>query len=151
MIEAGRFDGQFDHTIGTLTCIKSISVHCGKHFMQSVYDIGRQLLSLQESGDPIDPLSTGNQDELVVSFQNFRKQDDIASHFANREILELVSLETTNTPITIRFVPSQHLEIWVSYQTSNFNELGLQKMCHGLDRCLHFLSKTDRSVMRQKS
>ena len=151
MIEAGRFDGQFDHTIGTLTCIKSISVHCGKHFMQSVYDIGRQLLSLQESGDPIDPLSAGNQDELVISFQNFRKQDDIASHFANREILELVSLETTNTPITIRFVPSQHLEIWVSYQTSNFNELGLQKMCHELDRCLHFLSKTDRSVMRQKS
>ena len=143
LIEAGRFYEQFDHTIGTLTRIKSITVDCGKNLIQSAHSIGNRLLSMQESSEAIDSLSAGNQDELVVSFQNFRKQDDIASHFANREILELVSLEKTNTPITIRFVPSQHLEIWVSYQTSDFNELGLQKMCHELDRCLHFLSKTD--------
>lgn len=143
MIEAGRFDGQFDHTIGTLTRIKAITVNCGQHFIQSVYGISSQLLNMQESSETIDPLSAANQDELVISFQNFKKQDDVASHFANREILELTSLETTNTPITIRFVPSQHLEIWVSYQTSNFNELGLKKMCQELNLFLHFLSKKD--------
>lgn len=143
MIEAGRFDGQFDHTIGTLTRIKSISVNCGKNFMQSVYDIGSQLLSMQESSEPIDSFSESNQDELIVSFQNFRKQDDVANHFANRQILELISLETSNTPITIRFVPSQHLEIWISYQTSDFNKLNLQKMCSEFAKNLHVLSNMD--------
>ena len=143
LIEAGRFDGQFDHTIGTLTHIKSISVDCDNPFMQSAYAMGSQLLSMQESCETQDRWSESEQNELLVSFQNFRKQDDIASHFANREILDLISLETSNTPITIRFVPSHDLEIWVSYQTRDFNGVSMKKMCSEFMQNLYVLSNME--------
>lgn len=128
-IEAGRLQSDYDHTLGALTRIHPIWVSTQQPFNQAVCHLSNQLLSFQETEIEIACISAIQQDELVVSFQNFKKNADLATHFANRALLQFISLERSNTPMTIRFVPSEHLEIWVSYQESHFTEGNVKKMC----------------------
>lgn len=129
VIEAGRLHGRFDRTLGVLTNIRSLFINCDNHFFHSVSDVSNQLIHLQETSGIIETELDNNPDELVLSFQNFKKIDEISNHFANRDILNTVSCERSNTPITIRFVPSERLEIWISYQENNFNKIALEDMC----------------------
>ncbi|MCR9192226.1 MAG: amino acid adenylation domain-containing protein [Gammaproteobacteria bacterium] len=139
MIEAGRLNSQFDYTIGALTTTRSIVINCSDDFMNTVSDVSHQLINIQESPEIIDPSQEENLDELVVSFQNFKKIDDISTQFANRKLLNIFSLEKSNSPLTIRFLPSDHLEIWVGYQEQYFNKINLEKMCADFVQSLVFL------------
>lgn len=129
VIEAGRLHDRFDHTLGALTNIRSLFIKCDDHFFKSVNDVSNQLIHIQETSGIIETELDNKPDELILSFQNFRKIDEISKHFANRDILDTVSCERSNTPITIRFVPSERLEMWVSYQENSFNKIALEDMC----------------------
>lgn len=128
-IESGRQHHEFDHTLGALTRVHLVGVNTEQNFNQSMCDLSNQLLTLQEGRAEIESISEIQEDELVVSFQNFKKIQELSTHFANRNILQFVSWERSNTPMTIRFVPSQDLEIWVGYQEAYFTQAEVKRMC----------------------